>query len=67
LKTKILQKTFLSLTAGFPAPLATTTILAARRSNLETRASRDLLVTIQIFDDLSHETQVVLPAVQLKE
>jgi hypothetical protein len=183
-KTKILQKTFLSLAAGFPAPLATTTVLAARRSNLargwtamalawvvalgivvamstpgraddargqqvtgmvgivsgktaritavniglvdaivarlgwtsnphtiveqtfrlepgfsatldlnfdryrgilhidetgraevwamvtptmETRASRDLLVTVQIFDDLSHETQVVLPAVQLKE
>ena len=34
---------------------------------METRASRDLLVTVQIFDDLSHETQVVLPAVQLKE
>lgn len=186
MKTKILQKAFLSLTAGFPAPLATTTVLAARRSNLargwtamalvwvvalgilvamstpgraddargqqvtgmvgivsgktarisavniglldaivarlgwlpnphtdpiveqtfrlepgvsatldltfdryreilhidetgraevramvtptmETRANRDLLVTIQIFDDLSHETQVVLPAVQLKE
>ena len=34
---------------------------------METRANRDLLVTVQIFDDLSHETQVVLPAVQLKE
>jgi hypothetical protein len=34
---------------------------------METRATRDLLVTVQIFDDLSHETQVVLPAVQLKE
>ena len=184
MKTKILQKTFLSLTAGFPALLPTTTVLAARRSNLargwtamalawlaalgivvamstpgradgvrgqqvtgmvgivsgktarisavniglldaivarlgwsanphtiveqtfrlepgvsatldlnfdryreilhidetgraevwamvtptmETRAHRDLLVTIQIFDDLSHETQVVLPAVQFKE
>jgi hypothetical protein len=185
MKTKILQKAFLSLTAEFPAPLATTTVLAARRSNLargwtamalawvvalgivvamstpvradgdvrgqqvtgmvgivsgktaritavniglldaivarlgwtanphtiveqtfrlepgfsatldlnfdryrhilhidelgraevramvtptmETRANRDLLVTVQIFDDLSHETQVVLPAVQLKE
>jgi hypothetical protein len=34
---------------------------------METRANRNLLVTVQIFDDLSHETQVVLPAVQLKE
>ena len=34
---------------------------------METRANRDLLVTVQIFDDLSHETQVVLPAVQFKE
>ena len=34
MKTNILQKLFLSLTAGFPAPLATTTVLAARRSNL---------------------------------
>jgi hypothetical protein len=34
---------------------------------METRANRDLLVTVQIFDDLSRETQVVLPAVQLKE
>jgi hypothetical protein len=34
---------------------------------METRATRDLLVTIEIFDDLPHETQVVLPAVQLKE
>jgi hypothetical protein len=185
MKTKILQKAFVSLTAGFPAPLATTTVLAARRSNLargwtamalawvvalgivvamstpgradddvrgqqvtgmvgivsgktaritavniglldaivarlgwtanphtiveqtfrlepgfsatldlsfdryrhilhidelgraevramvtptmETRANRNLLVTVQIFDDLSHETQVVLPAVQFKE
>ena len=185
MKPKILQKAFVSLTAGFPAPLATTTVLAARRSNLargwtamalawvvalgivvamstpgradddvrgqqvtgmvgivsgktaritavniglldaivarlgwtsnphtiveqtfrlepgfsatldlsfdryrhilhidelgraevramvtptmETRANRDLLVTVQIFDDLSHETQVVLPAVQFKE
>jgi type IV secretory pathway VirB2 component (pilin) len=185
MKPKILQKAFVSLTAGFPAPLPTTTVLAARRSNLargwtamalawvvalgmvvamstpgradddargqqltgmigivsgktaritavniglldaitarlgwtsnprtiveqtfrlepgvsatldlnfdryrhilhidelgraevramvtptmETRANRDLLVTVQIFDDLSHETQVVLPAVQFKE
>src|SRR4030095_16361452 len=34
MKTKNLQKTFLSLTAGFTALLATTTVLAARRSNL---------------------------------
>ena len=31
------------------------------------RANRDLFVTVEIFDDLSHETEVVLPAVQLTD
>jgi hypothetical protein len=44
-----------------------TPAMETRANRDETRANRDLLVTVQIFDDLSHETQVVLPAVQLKE